>query len=46
MKKYIYINILRPEEGEGGRGVKMPYFDFSICYRAGKKTNKMQKTGG
>ena len=25
---------LRPE---GGRGVKMPYFDFSICYRAGKK---------
>ena len=26
-------DMLRPE---GGQGVKMPYFDFSICYRAGK----------
>ena len=22
--------------GGGSRGVKMSYFDFSICYRAGK----------
>ena len=38
----LVLLLLRPE-GAGDRGVKMPYFDFSICYKAGKKTNKMQK---
>ena len=32
---------LRPE---GGRGAKMPYSDFSICYRAGK--NKQDAKNG
>ena len=34
---------LRPEGG--GRGVKMPYSDFSICYRAGKNEQD-EKAGG
>ena len=32
---------LRPE-GEGSRGKKMPYSDFSICYTA-EKMNMMKK---
>ena len=30
-------------KARGGRGVKMPYFDFSICYRAGKNEQDAKK---
>ena len=32
----VLYSVCKNVKARGCRGVKMPYFDFSICYRAGK----------